>query len=328
MKKILVTGGAGYIGSSIVHQLIEDGNDVIVFDNLENGHLKAIPQSAHFFNGDLRNYIDILQCLNQHLPDAIIHMASYAYVGESMKDPHKYYDNNVRGAINLMRAIRFCDNVKKLVFSSSCATYGTPDTLPIHESMPQNPENPYGETKLTVERMIKWYASNIPDFTYTFLRYFNAAGAIPKLGIGEDHDPETHLIPLVIGAALGTNPYLKVFGTNYNTPDGTCIRDYVHIKDLASAHMLALKDPVSAAFNLGIGVGYSVMDVIKCVEEVSGIKVPHTLEDMRPGDSTALYADNKKATRLLGWKPEHSSLQNIIETAWEWHTLNPEGFLR
>lgn len=325
--KVLVIGGLGYIGSATVAELLAEGHEVSVFDNMETGHRKSVPDSVDVVIGDLRDYITILRALNGIQPDAVINFAAYAYVGESMKNPHKYYDNNVSGAMNLMQAIQHTPSVKKLVFSSSCATYGTPKELPINEDMPQIPENPYGETKLTVERMIKWYGSVITGFTYTFLRYFNAAGAIPELGLGEQHNPETHLIPLIFDTVIGKRPHLKVFGTDYDTKDGTCVRDYIHIKDLASAHVLALSDNKNDYYNLGTGKGYSILELIRCVEDISGSVVQYCLEPRRPGDPAELYADNTKAREELGWIPTHSSLKNIIETAWEWHTECPP-FLR
>lgn len=317
--RVLVTGGAGYIGSATVMALKDRGHEVWVFDNLENGHRDAVPEGVEFIRGDLRMELPILRAMKCE-PDAVIHFAAYAYVGESMKHPEKYYENNVIGTRNLLRAIKSQASVKKLVFSSSCATYGTPETLPITEDMPQLPENPYGQTKLDCENMIRWVSDTVPDFTYTFLRYFNAAGGLPMDGLGEQHDPETHLIPLVLEAVAGNRPYLKVFGHDYDTPDGTCIRDYVHIADLASAHVLALETTDNDYFNLGTGRGYSIMEVIKCVEEVTGTKVPYCIEPRRPGDPASLYADNQKAVNNLKWEPRHSSLKNIIETAWEWYT--------
>lgn len=318
--KVLVLGGCGYIGSATVAKLIANGHDVSVFDNLETGHIDAVPIDINVWAGDLRNYNDIYFAISYIKPEAIINFAAYAYVGESMSDPHKYYENNVGGAINLMRAIQNTNTVKKLVFSSTCATYGTPTSLPITEEMPQLPENPYGETKLAVEKMIKWYANVIPDFTYTFLRYFNAAGAIPELGLGERHDPETHIIPLILEAAYGKRQSIKVFGTDYDTPDGTCIRDYIHIEDLANAHVLAINENESDYYNLGTGNGYSITELLECVKHITNADINIEYVDRRPGDPGAIYADNTKACTKLGWNPIHSDIENIVRTAWEWHT--------
>jgi UDP-glucose 4-epimerase len=319
--KVLVTGGAGYIGSATVATLLAKNHEVLVFDNFKNGHRDAVPEGVKVYQGDLRNEMHILSALISFEPDAIIHFAAYAYVGESMEKPHMYYDNNVRGTMNLMHAIMQADNIpKKIIFSSSCATYGTPAELPITEDMPQRPENPYGQTKLDCENMIKWYTSTIPGMTYTFLRYFNAAGGLPELGLGEQHDPETHLIPLIMDAVIGKREKVYVFGTDYDTPDGSCVRDYIHIQDLADAHVLALDDDKNDFYNLGTGVGYSVLDLIVSVAGVTGVDVPFETKGRRPGDPAALYADNKKALEGLGWKPKHSSLQNIVESAWDWHT--------
>jgi len=320
--KVLVTGGAGYIGSVTVARLLEKGYKVIVFDNLERGHKEAIDKKASFIEGDLRNRDSILSAIKNTRPDAVIHFAAYALVGESMLNPAMYFQNNVNGGINLLEAMDKY-NVKRLVFSSSCATYGDPGKKFISEETPQLPTNPYGESKLVFEKIAMWFMQR-KELHAVFLRYFNACGA--AAGRGEDHEPETHLIPLVIKTALKQMPYVKIMGNNYPTPDGTCVRDYIHIDDLASAHILALSTAHKGPFNLGIGRGYSVKEIIGAAEKVVGTKIPYKITERRPGDPPHLVAANKKAIKLLGWKPRYTDIEKIIKTAWQWHKDHPSGY--
>ncbi len=320
--KVFVTGGAGYIGSVTVEFLLNKGCEVVVFDNLERGHKAAIDNKAQFIKGDLRNFDEILAAITQTQPDAVMHFAAYALVGESMANPEIYFRNNVTGGINLAEAM-LRNNVKKIVFSSTCATYGQPDAVPIKEEAPQNPENPYGESKLMFEKILSWY-QKVHAFKPVFLRYFNACGATGRYG--EDHKPETHLIPNIIQMVLGKTKALSIFGNDYPTKDGTCIRDYIHIVDLANAHWLALIKDVTGAFNLGTGTGYSVKEVVNAVENVTGRKVNVIIAPRRPGDPPLLVADYTKAKHTLGWMPENSAIEKIVESAWLWHKNHPEGY--
>jgi UDP-glucose 4-epimerase len=321
MKKILITGGAGYIGSHTVHHLINNGikpYDIIVFDNLIYGHKEYLPSGVIFVKGDLIHKPEIYAVFRQYHIESVIHFAAYAYVGESMKEPGKYFENNLYGGINLLEAMQQygCSHI---VFSSTCATYGIPKLIPITEDEPQKPVNPYGESKLMFERILAWYGK-IYDIKYVILRYFNAAGA--GYNIGEKHEPETHLIPLVIQAALGQIDSIKIFGTNYDTNDGTCVRDYIHVLDLAEAHFKALNylktTNDSCFFNLGSSEGTSVKEIIKLVEKISKntFKIIETTK--RKGDPAILIASNEKAIRELNWKPK-KNIQEIIESAWMWH---------
>lgn len=319
--KIVVTGGAGYIGSHTCKVLAQKKHTPIVIDNLVYGHEESVKWGP-LYKEDILNTESLTQILVKEKPDAIIHFAAYAYVGESVTDPLKYYRNNVIGSLSLLNAMKQA-GVNKLVFSSTCATYGIPTTVPIHEEHPQNPINPYGQTKLNVEKILIdfGFAYNLKSVA---LRYFNAAGADKDGEIGEEHDPETHLIPLAIQATLNPNKPLTVMGTDYSTKDGTCIRDYIHVTDLAEAHVLALEYLYKAEtnfsyFNLGTGQGASVNDVISMVEKVSGKKVRCKHGERRPGDPPVLVADGEKAKSILGWNPKHSSLENIISTAFRWH---------
>jgi UDP-glucose-4-epimerase GalE len=320
MKNILVTGGAGYIGSHTCKQLSREGYTPVVFDNLSEGHRWAA-RYGPFVQGSLA-FSDLLRhTLESTGADAVIHFAGSAYVGESMQDPQKYFRNNVTGAMSLLDAMRG-SSVRKIVFSSTCATYGCPSEIPITEDQRQEPVNPYGESKLFIERMLLWHARAY-GLQYVTLRYFNAAGADIEGELGEAHDPETHLIPLTIQTALRQRTRLDVFGTDYPTRDGTAIRDYVHVCDLAQAHVAALRylerGGASQAFNLGTGRGVSVREVIDCVEVVSRRTVPVNERPRRPGDPEELVANPRKAETLLGWRPEYSDLRTIVETAWKWH---------
>jgi UDP-glucose-4-epimerase GalE len=324
--RILVTGGAGYIGSHTVKRLLARGHDVTVFDNLSYGHRKAVP-ADRLVVGDLRDIDHLDQLMLVNRIEAVVHFAAFAYVGESVTNPAKYYTNNLIYSLNLLDRVRKL-GVGKFVFSSTCATYGTPDAVPITEGEKQLPINPYGNSKLAFERALADYAAAYP-FGYCALRYFNAAGASEDGTIGEDHDPETHLIPLVFQAATGKRPHVEIFGTDYPTPDGTCVRDYIHVDDLAEAHILALDQIGPGArltYNVGIGRGYSVREVIRGVEEVTGKPVPVKESPRRPGDPPALVADAGKIRRELGWSPRYAELKPILETAWHWHRTHPNGF--
>lgn len=326
MSRILVTGGAGYIGSHTVKRLLELGHHVVVFDNLSCGHRAAVPAET-LVVGDLRDVDHLDQLLVANRIDSIIHFAASTYVGESVTDPAKYYVNNLIHSANLLERARR-HGIAKFVFSSTCATYGVPTKVPIDESEKQQPINPYGNTKLAFERMLADFAKPY-GIGYTALRYFNASGAAADGSIGEDHTPETHLIPLVIQAAMGQRPHIEVFGTDYPTPDGTCIRDYIHVDDLASAHILALETiqpGVGRAFNVGVGRGYSVREVIRTVEEVTGKNVTVKEGPRRPGDPPELTAASEAIQRGLGWKPQYNELKAIVETAWNWHRNHPKGF--
>jgi UDP-arabinose 4-epimerase len=320
MSTILVTGGAGYIGSHTCRELAGQGYAPVVFDNLSEGHRWAV-RYGPLVEGDLADTDLLRDTLEQTRPEAVVHFAAHAYVGESMRDPLKYFRNNVAGTISLLEAMQAA-GVSRLVFSSTCATYGVPTAIPIGEDHPQVPVNPYGESKRFVERMLEWTART-GGLKYVALRYFNAAGAHIDGELGESHEPEKHLVPLAIHAALGLRDRLDVFGTDYATPDGTAIRDYIHVTDLARAHVAALqcleRGGVSGAFNLGTGVGVSVRDVIRAVEHVSRRRLPVTEGPRRAGDPDALVAEPRLAQRVLGWQPRYSDLTTIVETAWRWH---------
>lgn len=320
MGKILVCGGAGYIGSHINKMLNQKGYETVVFDNLVYGHREAV-KWGELVVGDLADQqaLDDLFCKYEF--DAVFHFAAYAYVGESVENPEKYYYNNVANTLNLLHAMKE-HGVNKIIFSSTCATYGEPKSVPITEDMPQNPINPYGATKLMVERIFKDY-NKAYGLEFVVLRYFNAAGADPDGEIGESHDPETHIIPLVLDAASGLREDVKVFGTDYDTPDGSCVRDYIHVTDLASAHLLALKHLENGGksdfFNLGNERGTSVLEVVESARRVTGkeFKAIHT--ERRPGDPAKLVGSSKKAKEILGWKPEYEDIDTIITHAWKWH---------
>jgi UDP-glucose 4-epimerase len=320
-KNILVTGGAGYIGSQTVLALNEAGYNTIIFDNLVYGHKSVVPSDSTFVQGDLDKPEEIDAVFKHHSIDGVIHFAAYAYVGESVTNPRKYYQNNIVGTLNLLNAM-IENNVKSIVFSSTCATYGLPETVPITEQEKQKPINPYGYTKLVVEQMLKDYNAAY-KLNSVALRYFNACGADSKLRTGEDHNPETHLIPLVLQTALGQRDSIKVFGNDYNTPDGTCIRDYIHTMDLASAHITALEKLMNGELsceqiNLGTGNGLSVLEIIQGAEKVTGKPIKTIIEGRRAGDPDRLVADNTKARTVLGWQAKYSDLENILNTAWQW----------
>ncbi len=324
--RILVTGGAGYIGSHAARLFSQRGHEVWVYDNLAHGHREAVP-AERLVVGDLQDIHHLDQVILGKRIEAVVHFAAWCYVGESVRQPAAYYQNNLVNTLGLMECARR-NHVRKFVFSSTCATYGIPDKVPITEDTPQRPINPYGHTKLAVEYALGDY-SRAYDWSYAALRYFNAAGASPDGDLGEDHHPETHLIPLVIEAAQGQRAHVDVFGTDYPTPDGTCIRDYIHVDDLAEAHLLALEQldaNKELIFNLGIGKGYSVREVIAAVEQISGKPVPWQASPRRPGDPPVLVASSEKAQRLLGWQPRYTDLHTIVETAWRWHSTHPRGY--
>ena len=320
--KILVVGGAGYIGSVCAELLLDAGHTVSVFDNLSEGHRAAIDPRAEFIECDLEDRQSVERLLIRRQPDAVMHFAANALVGESMQNPSKYFRNNIANGLNLLDAMVEA-GVAKLIFSSTCAIFGPPDRVPIDETMPMRPINPYGESKLAFEKILRWY-DQIHGLKFVSLRYFNAAGASEKFG--EDHRVETHLIPNVLKVALGEKPAVEIFGTDYETPDGTCIRDYIHIIDLAQAHILALGASKSEFYNLGTGGGSSVREVIDACRKVTGHEIDIVEKSRRPGDPPRLIASSEKIERELGWKPQFQSLDAIIESAWKWHQKFPRGY--
>lgn len=330
-KKILITGGAGYIGSHTVRLLANRGYQIIVLDNLVYGHREAIiNQEVELIVGDLGDKELTARLFEYHEFDAVIHFAAYAFVGESVVDPEKYYQNNIAAPLNLLEVMRKND-CNKFIFSSTCATYGNPQYTPIDENHPQNPINPYGQSKLMLELILKDYAKAYGT-KYAFLRYFNASGASPDGLIGEDHNPETHLIPLILDAVAGDRPHITVFGSDYETPDGTCIRDYIHVDDLATAHLAALEhllaDKESVICNLGTGVGVSVKEMITKVEEVTGRKVPVVYGERRAGDPPYLFANPTHAKNTLGWEAKYKDVKDIITHAWAWKTGKFKGHFK
>jgi UDP-glucose 4-epimerase len=325
---VLVTGGAGYIGSHCVRELLDQGHTVTIIDNLSTGYLQAIDERAKFYNADIRKFDKVMSILINNNIDAVIHFAAFSLVGESMENPLKYYDNNVYGTKVLLDAMAEA-NVNKIVFSSTAAVYGAQDVMPITEEVLETPSNAYGETKLAMEKMMKW--SDIANDTkYVALRYFNVAGAHHSGEIGESHNPETHLIPLILQVPLGKREFISIFGTDYDTPDGTCIRDYIHIEDLISAHIKALeyldKGNESNTFNLGSGQGYSVLEMIEAARTVTGHKIPAKLAERRAGDPARLIASSDKAITVLGWERNYTDVQDIIASAWTFHLNFKEGF--
>lgn len=319
---VFVTGGAGYIGSVCVEELLDAGHKVTVFDNLSEGHRSAVDDRARLVVGDFNDRQVIADAIAGAKPDAVIHFAAHALVGESMTNPSKYFRNNVGGGINLLDAC-VVNGVKKFVFSSTCATYGLPERMPMDETLSQRPVNPYGESKLMFERVLSWYR-DLHGIEFVAFRYFNAAGASVKFG--EHHRIETHLIPNVLKVALGQKEQVDIFGTDYPTPDGTCVRDYIHIADLAQAHILALAPGKTGFFNLGNGEGFSVREVIRACQEISGRPIKAVEKDRRAGDPPRLVAAAQKAVNELGWKPKFPKLDQIVQTAWNWHVKNPNGY--
>ena len=323
---ILVLGGAGYIGSHTVYALIEKGVDVVVIDNLETGHIEAVHEKARFYKGDIRDRAFVDSVLDKEKIDAVIHFAANSLVGESMVNPLKYYDNNVNGTKVLLQSM-VAHGLDKIVFSSTAATYGEPEKVPILETDRTEPTNTYGETKLAMEKMFKW-TDRAHGLKYVSLRYFNACGAHVSGKIGEAHSP--HLIPLILQVPLGQREYISIFGDDYDTSDGTCIRDYIHVTDLAQAHILAvdylMKGNESNIFNLGNGVGFTVKEVIDTARKVTGHEIPARIAERRAGDPARLIASSDKARQVLLWKPEHADLEEIISTAWNWHKNHPNGY--
>lgn len=325
---VLVLGGAGYIGSHAVYQLIDQGENVVIVDNLETGHREAVHPKAAYYEGDMRNFDFLNAVFEKESIDEVIHFAANSLVGESMENPLKYFDNNVYGTQVLLKVMA-AHNVKKIVFSSTAATYGEPMAVPITEDMPTVPTSAYGETKLTMEKIMKW-TEQAHGIRFVSLRYFNVAGARKGAEIGEDHRPESHLIPLILQTALGQRPHIMVFGEDYDTPDGTCIRDYVHVEDLIEAHLLALtylrKDGESNIFNLGSSQGFSVKEMIDTARTVTGKEIPAKTGPRRAGDPSILIASSDKAQQVLGWTPSRTSVTEIIKDAWEWHSTHPTGY--
>jgi UDP-glucose 4-epimerase len=319
---VLVTGGAGYIGSVTGALLLDEGHSVTVFDNLELGHRAAIDTRAALVVGDLRDADAIDRAIADTRPDAVMHFAADALVGESMAHPERYFGNNVTGGLNLAAAM-LRHGVRRIVLSSTCATYGEPERLPITEDSAQRPTNPYGESKLMLERALDWYR-RLHGLHVVSLRYFNACGAAG--GRGEDHSPETHLIPILLQVALGQREQACIHGDDYPTPDGSCIRDYIHVSDLARAHLLALTTPASGAFNLGTGSGFSVKQVLAAARAVTGHPIPASVGPRRPGDPPVLVAAADKARQVLGWTPQIPAIEDIIASAWDWHRAHPDGY--
>ena len=324
---ILVTGGAGYIGSHVVLELLKSDHNVITIDNLEKGHSNAVI-GGDFYKADIKDIEALRNIFSSHNIDAVIHLAAHSLVGESVESPHKYYENNLAGGLNLLKAmLEF--SVDKIVFSSTAAVYGEPKNIPIKESDPKDPTNPYGRSKLFFENILADFDHSY-DMKYISLRYFNAAGADSSGQIGEDHDPETHLIPLVLETALDKREKLEIFGTDYDTRDGTCIRDYIHVTDLSRAHVLAVEalfeNEESNIYNLGSGEGYSVKEVIETARKVTGLNIPAEPAERRPGDPPVLIASSERIMDELGWERKLDDLEKIIESAWKWHVENPDGY--
>ena len=326
--RVLVIGGAGYIGSVAVKKLIEQNNDVVVLDALYTGHRKAVNPKAKFYQGDIENKFLVSQILRQEKIEAVMHFAAYSLVPESVQKPLKYYDNNVSGMIALLEAMKDAD-VKYLVFSSSAATYGIPKKLPITEDSPLNPISPYGETKVMMEKIMHW-ADKADAIKSIALRYFNVAGAASDGSIGEDHSPETHLIPNILKSAVSGDGKFTIFGNDYDTKDGTNVRDYVQIEDLIDAHVLALKYLVktskSDVFNLGTAHGYSNLEILQAARKVTNIEIPYTMGPRRAGDPDSLVADSAKARTILGWQPQHENAEDVMASAWKWHQTHPQGY--
>ena len=325
---ILVLGGAGYIGSHTAYELIERGVDVVIADNLETGYIEAVHPKARFYQGDIRSRSFVDSVFEKEKIDAVIHFAANSLVGESMTNPLKYYDNNMCGTKVLLESM-VAHHINKIVFSSTAATYGEPERIPILETDRTEPTNPYGETKLSMEKMFKW-TSKAHDLKFVSLRYFNACGAHKSGQIGEAHNPETHLIPLILQVPNGQRESISIFGNDFDTKDGTCIRDYIHVTDLAQAHILAveylMKGNDNSIFNLGNGIGFSVKEVIEVARKVTGHAIPAVEVPKRAGDPAQLIASSEKARTILGWKPEYADLEEIIASAWNWHKNHPKGY--
>lgn len=325
---ILVCGGAGYIGSHAVHELINNGEKVIVVDNLSTGHREAVHSNAIFYEIDLRDANALSEVFNANQIRTVMHFAASSLVGESMENPLAYYDNNVHAVIILLKIMNEY-GVSEFIFSSTAATYGNVNTTLITEETPTNPTNPYGDSKLAIEKLLYWN-SMASNFKYKIFRYFNVAGASTTEDIGEDHNPETHLIPIILEVARGKREELTVFGDDYNTPDGTCIRDYIHVTDLVGAHILGIshlrKTGRSDIYNLGNGEGFSVLQIIKTVEDVTGMKIPYSIGERRAGDPDRLIASSQKAKLELSWEPKHEAIEEIIRSAWTWHSKHPNGY--
>ena len=325
---ILVAGGAGYIGSHMVKDLVEHGQEVVVADNLSTGHRDAINPKAKFYEGDIRDRKFLDKIFDNEDIEAVVHFAAFSIVPESMSKPLKYFDNNTGGMITLLEAMRD-HNIKYIVFSSTAATYGVPEHMPIKETDPQNPINPYGLSKLMMEKIMHW-ADKAYGIKFVALRYFNVAGAAPDGTIGEDHGPETHLVPIILQVAQGKRKELSIFGDDYNTPDGTNVRDYVHVMDLADAHILSIKyleaGNESNAFNLGSSTGFSNKQMLEAAREVTGEPIPAKIAPRRPGDPDSLVAVSDKARNVLGWDPKYDDVHDIIATAWKWHSTHPKGY--
>lgn len=325
-QTLLVTGGAGFVGSHVVHELLARRFNVVVIDNLQQGHREAIPAGATFAEVDLANSASLEAVFKQHRFDAVLHFAANSLVGESMKLPFKYLGDNVTNALNLIQAA-IAHDVKKFVLSSTANLFGDPEKIPIDEAATIESGSPYGESKFIVERLLHW-ADRIHGLRSACLRYFNAAGAHPDGTIGEDHDPETHLIPIVLDAALGRRPHVEIFGDDYDTPDGTCVRDYIHVCDLADAHVRVLDKLTQAScrYNLGNGKGYSVREVIDMARKVTGIDIKVRMGARRPGDPPTLVASSDRIRQELGWQPRFGDLESIVRTAWEWRRKHPRGY--
>ncbi|USS91550.1 UDP-glucose 4-epimerase GalE [Fructobacillus americanaquae] len=325
---VLVLGGAGYIGSHMVRRLLDQGQDVVVVDNLVKGHRAAVAPEAKFYQVDIRDKQALSEVFEKENIDAVVHFAAFSIVPESVAEPLMYFDNNTAGMVTLLEVMKDFD-VKKIVFSSTAATYGNPVNIPIKETDPQNPINPYGESKLMMEKMMAW-ADSAYDIKWVALRYFNVAGAIEDGSIGEDHGPETHLVPIILQAAAGQREYIEMFGDDYKTPDGFNVRDYVHVVDLADAHILALdylaKGNKSAQFNLGSATGFSVKEMVEAAREATGVNIEAKVGPRRPGDPDILVADSTQAREVLGWQPKFDNVKDIIKTAWNWKEKHPNGY--
>jgi UDP-glucose 4-epimerase len=323
--RILVTGGAGYIGSTVAAQLLELGHSVVVIDDLRRGHRAAVPSGAELVVGNVGDNEALERAFSAGAVDAVMHFAALAEVGESMKNPAAYFGNNTSNTLRLLEGM-LANSVTKIVFSSTAAVFGSPERTPIEETAPKRPTNPYGESKLQVEQMLAWF-NQIHGLRYATLRYFNVAGGNPNRG--EDHHPESHLIPRILQVALGQHKSIKIFGDDYPTPDGTCVRDYIHVSDLAQAHVLALgalENRAPLIYNLGNGKGFSVQEVVETARRVTGDPIPAEIEARRPGDPPVLVASSEKIIRELGWKPKFAALETIIASAWEWHLTHPKGY--